>query len=76
MESLGCVELLVQNGADVNCQVEDHWTPLMDCAGIGDLNAAQYLLEQKADTRYRVPGKCLFKDGRGCSVLGHDQEGD
>jgi hypothetical protein len=54
-KSLDCVKLLVQRGADVNCQDNtDGWTPLMNCVLIGEIATAHYLHEQKADIHYRV----------------------
>jgi hypothetical protein len=48
------VKLLVQNGADVNCQADSGWNPLTSSAYSGHLHVAQYLLDQKADAHYRV----------------------
>jgi hypothetical protein len=58
LHRLGLAELLVQNGADVDCpDAASGWTPLMSCASEGNLVVAQYLLEHKADIHYRVSRK-------------------
>jgi hypothetical protein len=59
---LSCVQLLVQNGADVNCQTDTGLTPLMQSTSCGSLTIAQYLLEQKADIHYRVSSKFYDKN--------------
>jgi hypothetical protein len=59
---LSCVEMLVQNGADLNCQDIEGWTPLFTSALNCRLTIAQYLLEQKADVHYRVSKECNSKN--------------
>jgi hypothetical protein len=48
-------EALIQNGADVNQQDEQGWTPLNFAAGKGNLQMVQLLVENGAD---------IFKTGR------------
>jgi hypothetical protein len=60
---LSCVKLLVQNGADVNCQSNGGWTPLMNSAA--HLTIAQYLLDQKADVHYRISREGLSTNNKG-----------
>jgi hypothetical protein len=58
---IGCAKLLVQNGADVNCQSDGGWTSLICSAFCGNLTIVHYLLEQKAGFHYRVSEEGPFK---------------
>jgi ankyrin repeat protein len=57
---LGCVQLLVRNGADVNCHNSTSWSPLMTSVYCRHLTIAQYLLEHKADVHYRKRHDVLY----------------
>jgi hypothetical protein len=56
------VKLLVQNGADVNCQEDTfRFTSLMKAVYDGHLYVAHYLLGQNADIHHRIPDN-FFKN--------------
>jgi hypothetical protein len=57
---LGCVKLLVQNGADVGSSGIQ--PALMECTWVYTLDSAQYLLEHKADIHFRIHEEGVYKD--------------
>jgi ankyrin repeat protein len=59
---MNCMKLLVQNGADVNCQTNHGLTQLMLSMNWGNLTTAQYLLEQEADVHYRISKEDYLKN--------------
>jgi hypothetical protein len=50
---LDCVKLLVENGAELNCKNDNGISSFMMSVEFGAVDAAQYLLEHKADVHYR-----------------------
>jgi hypothetical protein len=46
----------------VNCQENGGWTPLIYCAWQGNIDTAQYLLEQEADVHYRISKEGYWKN--------------
>jgi hypothetical protein len=75
---MACVELLVQNGADVNCQTNDGGTVLLCCANWGRLTIAQHLLEHKADVHYRISKEGGMKNNMDALhyAMRHHQDND
>jgi hypothetical protein len=67
---LALVQLLVQNGAELNCPDNNGHTPILRSAAYSSLSVAQYLLEHKADVHYRISkGYHKHEDALYCTML-------
>ena len=53
----GCIEVLLEHGADVNQANREGWTPLMAAVRFANRDTTRLLLKHKADARVQLKGR-------------------